>query len=190
MRSSRLVYFPARRAALEHSFRRPLASYGSLCVLTSGVQRLTPVVSPLSQQRRTQYAQVPGKRDQEAFLSQYDPLEVLGLETDCTVEDIDKAFEERTAFYGPNGKMPDPKKVDRVFRAHEILKDPNSPYYSKAHTTQKDRQRLQFQLLPKGKRRLIEFQVGFLMCVLLGIALLVVELCFRPMKRSLRAATR
>ncbi|KAG5476920.1 hypothetical protein LSCM1_05253 [Leishmania martiniquensis] len=144
----------------------------------------------LSEQRRTQYAQMPGKRDQEAFLTQFDPLEVLDLPPDSTVEDIDAAFERAKAKYGPKGACPDPKMVDRVFRAHEILKDPNSPYYLKAHSSQTDRQRLQFQLLPKSKRRLIELQLCVLMLIVFGVAVLVIKLVLRPINRSMRAATR
>ncbi|CBZ27624.1 conserved hypothetical protein [Leishmania mexicana MHOM/GT/2001/U1103] len=147
-------------------------------------------VSALGEQRRTQYAQMPGKREQEAFLTQFDPLEVLDLPSDSTVEDIDAAFEKAKAKYGPNGKYPDAKMVDRVFQAHEILKDPDSPYYLKAHSSQTDRQRLQFQLLPKSKRRLVEFQVCLLMLIVFGVAVLVIRLVLRPMNRSIRAATR
>ncbi|KAG5502784.1 hypothetical protein JKF63_04552 [Porcisia hertigi] len=145
---------------------------------------------PLGAQRRTQYAQMPGKREQEAFLTQFDPLEVLDLPSDSTLEDIEAAFEKAKAKYGPKGKYPDAKMVDRVFKAYDILKDPDSPYYLKAHSSQTDRQRLQFQLLPKSKRRLIEFQVCFLMLIVLGVAALVINLVLRPMKRSMRAATR
>ncbi|EPY42153.1 hypothetical protein AGDE_01770 [Angomonas deanei] len=80
--------------------------------------------------------------------------------------------------------------VDRVFRAHEILKDPESPYYMKAHSSQVDRQRLQFQLLPKSKRRLIEVQVGILMCVVVGLVVGTILICFQPVKKTKRAALR
>ncbi|KEG14184.1 hypothetical protein DQ04_00581020 [Trypanosoma grayi] len=144
----------------------------------------------LTTQSRAQFAQVPGKRDQEAFLSQYDPLDVLALDESCTVEEIDAAFKRLSAKYGPNGPCPDPQMVDRVFRAHEILKDPGSPYYLRAHTSEVDRQRLQFQMLPRSKRQLIQLQVGLLMILLVGLAMLVISLMMRPVKRSLRAATR
>lgn len=157
---------------------------------TGAVHATGVAVSALGEQRRTQYAQMPGKREQEAFLSQFDPLEVLDLPSDSTVEDIDAAFEKAKAKYGPNGKYPDAKMVDRVFQAYEILKDPDSPYYLKAHSSQTDRQRLQFQLLPKSKRRLIEFQVCLLMLIVFGVAVLVMRLVLRPMNRSIRAATR
>ncbi|KAF8298483.1 hypothetical protein TcYC6_0075140 [Trypanosoma cruzi] len=141
-------------------------------------------------QSRTQFAQVPGKRDQEAFLSQYNPLEVLDLDESCTVEEIDEAFKRMSAKYGPNGPCPDAQLLDRVFRAHAILKDPGSPFYLRAHSSETDRHRLQFQLLPKSKRRIIEFQVGILVLLLAGLAILVFVLILRPMKRSIRAATR
>ncbi|KAK7200401.1 hypothetical protein NESM_000094200 [Novymonas esmeraldas] len=162
----------------------------ALLLLTSTRGGMHTVGPALGEQRRTQYAQMPGKRDQEAFLTQFDPLEVLDLPSDSTVEEIDAAFEAAKAKYAPNGKYPDAKMVERVFRAHEILKDPDSPYYLKAHSSQTDRQRLQFQLLPKGKRRFVEFQVALLMLIVFGVAVLVIKLVLRPMNRSLRAATR
>ncbi|RNF10040.1 hypothetical protein TraAM80_01776 [Trypanosoma rangeli] len=163
--------------------RRSLGASLSVCITCVPHTTLTA-------QSRTQFAQVPGKRDQEAFLSQYNPLEVLALEESCTVEEIDEAFERMSAKYGPNGPCPDAKLLDRVFRAHAILKDPGSPYYLRAHSSDSERQRLQFQLLPKSKRRLIEVQVGILLLLLVGLAMLVLSLVLRPMKRSIRAATR
>ncbi|RNF01628.1 uncharacterized protein Tco025E_08544 [Trypanosoma conorhini] len=184
------------RSGVQYGFRGGCVSRGlppsarralgpSLSISVTSVPHAT-----LTAQSRTQFAQVPGKRDQEAFLSQYNPLEVLALEESCTVEEIDEAFKRMSAKYGPNGPCPDAKLLDRVFRAHEILKDPGSPYYLRAHSSDTDRQRLQFQLLPKSKRRLIEVQVGILVLLLVGLAMLVLTLVLRPMKRSIRAATR
>lgn len=209
MRSSRLLCRSPVVAPLCHGMTATAATAAttsavatvtsfSLCCSCRGAFRRTStaaigdyrLAAAVQEQRRTQYAQMPGKRDQEAFLTQFDPLEVLGLESDCTVEEIDAAFERAKAKYGPKGPAADAKMVDRVFRAHEILKDPDSPYYLKAHSSQTDRQRLQFQLLPKSKRRLIEFQVCILMLLAFGVAVLAIKLCFRPMDRSLRAATR
>nr|CCC94674.1 conserved hypothetical protein [Trypanosoma congolense IL3000] len=144
----------------------------------------------LTTQVRTQFAQVSGKRDHETFLAQYDPLEVLGLEESCTVDDIDEAFKKMSAKYGPNGPSPNVKMVERVFKARDVLKDPGSPYYLRAHSSDSDRHRLQFQLLPSQQRRFIKFQAGILMSVLAIVALLVISFTFRPMKRMLRAATR
>ncbi|EPY33554.1 hypothetical protein STCU_02160 [Strigomonas culicis] len=184
MRTSALLFTRSfggrRRAALITSMAAPRAA------LVSG-----PAVgaAALQCQRRWQYAQ-SGKREHEAFLSQYDPMEVLGIEPDCNVDDIDAAFAAKKALYGPKGRSPDAKMVERVFRAHEILKDPESPYYLKAHSSQTDRQRLQFQLLPKSKRRLIEVQVGILMCIALAIGMMVVAMCFQPVQKAKRAALR
>ncbi|KAG8345866.1 hypothetical protein TRVL_03311 [Trypanosoma vivax] len=155
-----------------------------------GVAAPTGFNAALATQSRGQFAQVPGKRDQEAFLAQFDPLDVLGLDESCSVDDIDKAFQRLSAKYAPNGPSPDVKMVDRVFRAHEVLKDPGSPYYLRAHTSEVDRQRLQFQLLPKHHRRMLQVQVAMLMAFLVGLAVLVISLTFRPVKRTLRAATR
>lgn len=150
---------------------------------------LVPPSSALCVAARTQYAG-GSNRDQEAFLTQYDPLDVLGLDTDCTVEDIDAAFEKMKAQYAPNGPTPNAKMVDRAFRAHEILKNPDSAYYAKAHTSQTDRQRLQFQLLPKGQRRLVQGQVVVLMSFAFIIFFLTIKVCFSPITKPLRAATR
>lgn len=92
--------------------------------------------------------------------------------------------------YGPNGPCKNPKLLDRVFQAYEILKDPQSPYYARAHVSQSDRQRLQFNLLPKSQRILISIQGFFLAGIALTALVLVVVLSFLPARRSLRAATR
>ncbi|KAG5500119.1 hypothetical protein JIQ42_04454 [Leishmania sp. Namibia] len=197
MRSSAIVLHRGAalarvRPTLRGTAPRAAWSRHRVQLLTSAVEvhaAFVPGIA-LSEQRRTQYAQMPGKRDQEAFLTQFDPLEVLDLPSDSTVEDIDAAFEKAKAKYGPKGKFPDAKMVDRAFRAYEILKDPDSPYYLKAHSSQTDRQRLQFQLLPKSKRRLIELQLCLLMLVVFVVAVLVIKLVLRPMNRSMRAATR
>ncbi|KPA79461.1 putative mitochondrial hypothetical protein [Leptomonas pyrrhocoris] len=196
MRTSAVCCRAAIGAGVRPALSRPALRCSSAIfqvqLLTSNVAVPCSVAeaSPLRVQRRTQYAQNPGKREQEAFLTQFDPLEVLGLEPDCNVEDIDAAFERMKGKYAPNGKSPDAKMVERVFRAHEILKDPDSPYYLKAHSSQTDRQRLQFQLLPKSKRRFIEVQVCILMFIVFAIAVLTIKLVLRPMNRSIRAATR
>ncbi|KPI87310.1 hypothetical protein ABL78_3593 [Leptomonas seymouri] len=196
MRASTVCYRAVMCASVRPTLSRPALRCSSAAfqmqLLTSHTTAPLNMASasPLGVQRRTQYAQNPGKRDQEAFLTQFDPLEVLGLEPDCNIEDIDAAFERMKGNFGPNGKSPDAKMVERVFRAHEILKDPDSPYYLKAHSSQTDRQRLQFQLLPKSKRRIIELQVCVLMFIALGIAILTIKLILRPMDRSIRAATR
>ncbi|KAL7706416.1 hypothetical protein N2W54_007257 [Lotmaria passim] len=196
MRSSavwyRAVVCTGVRPALSRPALRCTSAAFEAQLLTSNTAATLSVAgaSSLRLQRRTQYAQNPGKREQEAFLTQFDPLEVLGLEPDCNVEDIDAAFERMKVKYAPNGKTPDAKMVERVFRAHEILKDPDSPFYLKAHSSQTDRQRLQFLLLPKSKRRFIEAQVCVLMFIVFGIAVLTIKLILRPMDRSIRSATR
>lgn len=165
----------------------------TLCVAPRNIQSAITLTSTstLVQPRRFQFSSAAtANRDQEAFLSQFDPTDVLGIDPDCTIDEIDAAFEKKKAFYAVNGPMPDAKMVNRVFQAHEILKDPNSPYYLKAHTSQTERQRLQFQLLPKNKRRLVELQVAIVMSVLFLGFVLVVKMCFKPMNHSLRAATR
>ncbi|ORC91816.1 uncharacterized protein TM35_000054120 [Trypanosoma theileri] len=177
----------APRAIARCGLSRHLQSVNTLQIPHS-VNTLHTVA--LTLQRRGQFAQVPGKRDQEAFLSQFDPLDVLALNSDCTVDDIDAAFHRLQSKYAPNGPSPDAKMLDRVCRAHEILKDPGSPYYLRAHTSEVDRQRLQFQMLPKSKRQLIQVQVGMLMVLVAGLTMLVISLMVRPIKRSLRAATR
>lgn len=185
---SRALRAMAVRSALPALVTASTAGGTSLC--RSPRCAAATFAGPVLTQRRTQYMPVAGKRDQEAFLSQFDPMDVLGVEEGCMVEDIDAAFERLKSKYAANGATPDAKMLERVFQAHEILKDPGSPYYVRAHSSQTDRQRLQFQLLPKNKRRAIEFQVGILLCVLFMALFMLVKLCLAPMKKSLRAATR
>lgn len=134
--------------------------------------------------------QTPGKRDQEAFLAQYDPLEVLCLSDSCTVSEIDKAHERLAQKYGPGGAFPDEKMAERVRRAHEILKDPASPFYMKAHSSDMDRQRLQFELLPKREKKLLQVHIIFAACLVGGVMLLMINMMLKPMRKGMRAALR
>jgi preprotein translocase subunit Sec63 len=159
------------------------------CAQLIGVQRRQLVV-PLVAQKRWQYMQAPGKRDQDAFLSQFDPLDVLCLDESCSVKDIHEAHKRLTAKYGPTGPSPDTKAVEKVRRAHEVLTDPTSSYYARAHTSDTDRQRLQFEMLPKGQRKVFQFHIVGCVILIGIVACITLTMAMQPYKRVQRAALR
>jgi preprotein translocase subunit Sec63 len=150
---------------------------------------LLPATATVTQ-TRTQYMQSPGKRDQEAFLSQFEPLDVLCLPDTCSAQDVTDAFNRLTLKYGPQGPSPDPKMIERVRRAHEVLTDPSSPYYTRAHAGDNERQRLQFDMLPKNHKKALQLHVVLTMILVAGVAWLVIHMALKPMRNVKRAATR
>lgn len=173
-------------AVLPSGMRRAAAA--SLATSSSTVP--SSVASVVVVQRRTQYMQAPGKRDQEAFLSQYEPLDVLNLDETCSAKEVHAAYNRLVAKYGPQGPSPDPKMVDRVTGAYEVLKDPMSPYYIRAHATDNHRKRLQFDMLPEKQRKAVQFQVVIAAIFVACVGGLIVFMSLQPMKKVRHAATR
>lgn len=132
----------------------------------------------------------PAKREQEAFMSTYNPISVMGLDEEATAGDIEKAYVSLGEQYGPKAKKPDTKKMERIDRAYEILKDTTSPFYTKAHASDQNRQRLQLEMLPKKQQRVVQVQL-FILCTMVAFGLLLfLKTAFMPMQKGLRAATR
>lgn len=146
--------------------------------------------SLIATQKRWQYLQAPGKRDQDAFLSQFDPIDVLGLEESCSAADIHAAHKRLAAKYGPTGPSPDPKMLQKVTRAHEVLADPSSSYYARAHTSDNERQRLQFEMLPKREKKVFQLHIIGCCVVIFIVAVITINMALQPYKRVHRAAQR
>lgn len=123
-------------------------------------------------------------------MAQYQPLDVLCLGDSCSASEVHEAHKRLAAKYGPQGATPDPKMLERVNRAHDVLSDPQSPYYTRAHTSDSDRQRLQFEMLPPTNRRAIKIQVGIAGVFVACVFFMVVYMALKPMKNVKRAATR
>lgn len=148
------------------------------------------VASLLTSQKRWQYMQAPGKRDQDAFLSQFDPIDVLGLDESCSAQDIHASHKRLAAKYGPTGPSPDAKMFQKITRAHEVLTDPTSSYYARAHTSDSDRQRLQFEMLPKGQKKVFQVHIIGCIIIILIVMVLTINMALQPYKRVHRAAQR
>jgi preprotein translocase subunit Sec63 len=142
-------------------------------------------------QCRTQYFQAPGKRGEENFLSQYDPLEVLGLSPECTdPKEVERSFIMLQKHFGPQGPHPNEEAFLKVQRAYDILKDVNSPYYMKASVQDSHRRKLQLGMMPPWYRRglLVHFT---LTCIFIAIVFAIfMKLMFQPMNKQMRAALR
>lgn len=154
------------------------------------VGRASVTVAPSASQRRTLYYYDPAKREQEAFMSTFNPLSVMGLDEEATAKDIEKAYTALQAQHGPKATKPDTKKMERIDRAYEILKDTTSPFYTKAHASDQNRQRLQLEMLPKKQQRIVQIQL-FVLCSIVAFGFLIfLKTAFMPMQKGLRAATR
>lgn len=132
-----------------------------------------------------------GRRDEEAFLSQYDPLEVLGLhpETDDMIK-VHDAYGKLDQAFGPSSGRPNLARFKNVQKAYDILKDHQSVYYKKARPTQTNRRKLMLQVVPAKQKQLIFAQsYTVLIFVLMGIWGIAYSIFF-PMIKITRAASR
>ena len=163
---------------------------GSSMIRRATCAPMTQAPSQSAIQRRTMYYYDPAKREQEAFMSTYNPIAVMELDEEATAKDIEKAYTNLVAKYGPKATKPDTKKMERIERAYEILKDTTSPFYTKAHASDQNRQRLQLEMLPKKQQRMVQIQL-FVLCSLVAFGILLfLKTAFMPMQKGLRAATR
>jgi hypothetical protein len=146
---------------------------------------------PTSQLRFSSVFETPGKRDQEAFLYQYDPLEVLGLPpTTTSKKQVDAAFETLKAAYGEGGKMPNKNKMQRFQSAYDILLDPHSVYYTKATIDQKSRRELMVDVMPFREAFVVKSQAWMIMIVVVLGFFTFVYSTFFPTIKMARAASR
>jgi hypothetical protein len=126
------------------------------------------------------------RRDQDSFLSQYCPLEVLGLyEGESNLNNIHAAFAKKKAEAKGNKY-----KTTQLERAYAILTDPRSSYYEKASWQQGHRQKLLVDLLPQQQRRQVKgYMYTWSAVAVLGVLAMVYAL-LHPIVRIHRAATR
>ena len=119
------------------------------------------VAAPSSAMRWGSMFETPGRRDQEAFLYQYDPLQVLGLpQTTDSAAVVTKAYEAAKAEAGPTGKSPNKTRMERVQKAYDIIMDPQSVFYSKAGVSDQSRKALMLDVMPRASGALLRFQAG------------------------------
>jgi hypothetical protein len=126
------------------------------------------------------------RRDQESFLAQYCPLEVLGLyEGETSMRNIVNAYNAKKKAAAGNKY-----KTTQIERAYSILTDPKSPYFEKASWQQTHRQRLLLELMPDTQRRQAKFYMyGWGSFAIIGVCILAYSM-LHPIFRIHRAATR
>ena len=127
-------------------------------------------------------------RSEETFLSQYDPLDVLMLNESVQRSDVEAAYTSLCSEYGPQGKRPDPKKLERVQQAYEILKDSSSIYYQRAQAREDFKHRLAYQFLDVGHRRMAQLRATFAFILLGAVFIGSLGFAFQPFKKIQRAA--
>ncbi len=126
------------------------------------------------------------RRDQEAFLSQYNPMEELGLyEGVCDIKQIVKAYEEKKKTFKGDKVM-----IERIERAFNVVTDPKSPYFERLTWQQGYRQRLMIELLPKDQRRAAKGYAYFWGTIGAIAILFFIYSFIHPIKKIWRAATR
>jgi hypothetical protein len=127
-------------------------------------------------------------RSDETFLSQYDPLDVLGLNEQAQRSDVERSYAEMCAEFGPQGRKPDAKRLERVQRAFEILKDPKSIYYMRAVPREDFKHRLSYQFMDSNNKLMSKIK-GFFGIVLVCIFFFgTMGMAFQPFKKIHRAA--
>lgn len=127
-------------------------------------------------------------RENETWLSQYEPLDVLGLNENANRKDIEAAYAKTKETFGPRGILPNVKTVERAEKAMQILGDPNSIYYTRALASEEWKHRLHFQFLDDRSKLLTQWRVAAALCgIFLGFYALV-AFAFHPYKKIKRAA--
>lgn len=126
------------------------------------------------------------RREQESFLAQYCPLEVLGLvEGENSMKKVVAAYEAKKKEAKGNKH-----KTMQVERAWQVLTDPRSPYYEKAGWQQTHRQQLMIELLPTTQRRQAKaYMYGWGSFAIIGTCIMIYSM-IHPVFRIHRAATR
>jgi hypothetical protein len=173
-----------RRAAVGAA--KPSSSWAAL----PGAHAIGGGAAMNTQVRFNSMYETPGKRDQETFLAQYDPLQVLGLPHDCaSMAEVDDAFSKIKEAQA-TGKIQNPKAMKRYEQAHEILHDTTSPYYLKARLQDTNRQYLLMSAMPKNSYYLIIIQMAIYVFVGICGTTGVFYALLLPVSRMNRAASR
>jgi preprotein translocase subunit Sec63 len=153
--------------------------------------RVWRATSALTAHRLASMFETPGKRDEEAFLYQYDPMEVLGLpKTTNDLAQVKDAFNKVQMDVGPNSKKPNKQRMERAQKAFDMLMDHESVYYRKSTMSDKHRRELMLQVMPRGVGLLAQANVGlFTILVIMGVFSFFYVMCY-PMIKISRAASR
>lgn len=146
---------------------------------------------PWTQTRHSSLYETPGKRDEEAFLYQYDPLDVLGLPASTNKKkEVEAAMEMARSLYGPKGSKPNKSKMDRCQAAYDILMDAHSVYYTKANVEQTTRKQLMVDVMPAREAYVVQVRAYIMMMIIIfGVATFIHSMLYPTIKMA-RAAAR
>ena len=181
----------AAAAALRYGARSTSSS--NITVMRTGCAAAVSAQLATSHRRMTEMGGVnafeelnASRRDQESFLAQYCPLDVLGLvEGESSLRNITRAYEAKKKTH-----LGDKSSIDLVERAYNVLTDPQSPYYAKQTWQQGHRQRLLVELLPTTQRRQVKFYAYLWGSIGTVAAVMIMYAFLHPIVKIWRAATR
>ena len=135
--------------------------------------------------------ETPGRRDEEAFLRQYDPLDVLGLSRNTNnIKEVDSAYAKLRDEFGPKSKKPNPQKWERVEKSYKILKDYQSVYYSKQAFNDQNRRDMMLQIMPQGSSIWTQAKAMMMTAVMIIGFFGFLYVMFYPVIKMARAASR
>eukprot|EP00672_Neobodo_designis_P003317 CAMPEP_0174864178 /NCGR_PEP_ID=MMETSP1114-20130205/57861_1 /TAXON_ID=312471 /ORGANISM="Neobodo designis, Strain CCAP 1951/1" /LENGTH=198 /DNA_ID=CAMNT_0016099265 /DNA_START=26 /DNA_END=619 /DNA_ORIENTATION=+ len=175
---------PGRVAA-----RAPCGVSTSLSAAPSALVITT--AQPSTARRHASMFETGGKREQEGFLYQYDPMDVLGLTRDTEhIDEVKAAYEELKAQFGPNGTAPSKSRMQKVQAAYDILMDHESVYYTKQGVHDHHRKTLQLQVMPHGTSSLVQAKAMIMTCLVCIGAFSFFYVILFPVIKMSRAASR
>ena len=173
---------------------RAPALRGGMDVARSRVATLpmiVPCAAPVAAQRFAAMYETPGRRDEEAFLRQYDPLDVLGLSRNTNnIKEVDSAYAKLRDEFGPKSKKPNPQKWERVEKSYKILKDYQSVYYSKQAFNDQNRRDMMLQIMPQGSSIWTQAKAMMMTAVMIIGFFGFLYVMFYPVIKMARAASR
>jgi len=175
-----------RATRVQHQHAQKWSSASTVYSLSSASSSTLFVATRSVTQVHSNMETNPSRRDQESFLAQYNPMEVLGLyEGVSDMNQVMKSYETKKKEH-----MGDKVMTERLDRAFNIVTDPKSPYYERLTWQQGYRQKLMVELLPKEQRRVAKFYAYFWGTIgVIGMFAMVYAF-IHPVLKIWRAATR
>jgi hypothetical protein len=165
------------------------SSVGSVAVAAG--RSPSTAMQPATQMRFASMFETPGRRNEEAFLYQYDPLSVLGLPPNTNdIAVVKDAFERMKAEYGPTSKKASKTKMERIQQAYDILMDYQSVYYTKAAMDDQNRKQMMIQVMPQGTSAWTQFRAVAMTCLVAFGCFTFIYIMLWPIIKMARAASR
>jgi hypothetical protein len=127
-------------------------------------------------------------RNDESFLSQFEPLDVLGLDELAQRADVERRYVQLKSELGPQGARPDPRRLERVEQAFEILRDPKSIYYTRAVSDEEFKHRLAFQFTDSRGKLVMKVRTLSVFLAVIAFVFATLRLAIHPYTKVRRAA--